>query len=258
MSMALSPSRAADFRTCPLRYRLSAIDRIPEDGDDSAAVRGTITHRHLDEVYAEPRGLRWVRLSERVESYAAFAADVGACREGAIAEGVATALDRYVQLEDPDVYEPAHRELRFDVTVRGVPLRGVVDRLDVRPGGTLARVVDYKTGRAPREQYEAKALWQLRLYAVALRALGWNVIALRLLYLGGTEPQVLDDAVDDLDRFERALVPLWAAIVRAGQTGTFPPRTSRLCDWCSFHALCPAQGGEPPPYPGWPDDQETT
>ncbi|MGL5830057.1 MAG: PD-(D/E)XK nuclease family protein, partial [Angustibacter sp.] len=40
---ALSPSRAADFMQCPLRYRLRVIDRIPEP-PSAAATRGTLVH----------------------------------------------------------------------------------------------------------------------------------------------------------------------------------------------------------------------
>ena len=31
--------------------------------------------------------------------------------------------------------------------------------------------------------------------------------------------------------------------------GRFAPRRSRLGDWCSFQAVCPLFGGEPPPAP---------
>ncbi len=41
---ALSPSRAADFRTCPLMYRLRTIDRLPEEPSPDA-VRGTSSTR---------------------------------------------------------------------------------------------------------------------------------------------------------------------------------------------------------------------
>jgi putative RecB family exonuclease len=33
------------------------------------------------------------------------------------------------------------------------------------------------------------------------------------------------------------------------QTGDFRPSPGRLCDWCDHHALCPAFGGTPPPFP---------
>lgn len=35
---ALSPSRAADFKTCALKYRLRMIDRLPEPPDRKSVV----------------------------------------------------------------------------------------------------------------------------------------------------------------------------------------------------------------------------
>src|SRR3712207_8287961 len=43
---SLSPSRAADFKTCPLLYRFRTIDRLPER-KSLAAVRGTLVHSVL-------------------------------------------------------------------------------------------------------------------------------------------------------------------------------------------------------------------
>ena len=60
-------------------------------------------------------------------------------------------LDRCFTLEDPSRLEPAERELYVETDARvGLMLRGYVDRLDVAPAGEM-RVVDYKTGRSPRE-----------------------------------------------------------------------------------------------------------
>jgi hypothetical protein len=50
---------------------------------------------------------------------------------------------------------------------------------------------------------------------------------------------------------------MWLAIRAAGATGDFRPNTGPWCDGCAHRARCPAWGGEPPPYPGWPDDQTT-
>ena len=47
----------------------------------------------------------------------------------------------------------------------GLRLRGYIDRLDVAPSGDI-RIVDYKTGRAPREAYEASALFQMKFYSL--------------------------------------------------------------------------------------------
>ena len=70
-------------------------------------------------------------------------------------------------LEDPTRLEPAERELYVETDLDGLVLRGYVDRLDVAPGGAM-RVVDYKTGRSPSELFEAKALFQMKFYALVL------------------------------------------------------------------------------------------
>ncbi|MEO1056719.1 MAG: PD-(D/E)XK nuclease family protein, partial [Actinomycetota bacterium] len=38
---------------------------------------------------------------------------------------------------------------------------------------------------------------------------------------------------------------VWNAVERACVTGDFRPRTSRICDYCSFQRWCPAFGGDP-------------
>ena len=50
---SLSPSRAADFKTCPLLYRFRTIDRLPER-KSLAAVRGTLVHSVLEKLYDLP------------------------------------------------------------------------------------------------------------------------------------------------------------------------------------------------------------
>ncbi|MEO6880415.1 MAG: PD-(D/E)XK nuclease family protein, partial [Mycobacteriaceae bacterium] len=44
---ALSPSRAGDFKQCPLLYRFRALDRIPET-PSVAQVSGTVVHAVLE------------------------------------------------------------------------------------------------------------------------------------------------------------------------------------------------------------------
>ena len=128
-------------------------------------------------------------------------------------------------------------------------LRGYVDRLDVAPGGAL-RVVDYKTGRSPSEHFEAKALFQMKFYALVLwRQRGIIPKRLQLVYLGNSEIVAYEPDEQDLLGTERKVKALWAAIERAATTGDWRPNNTRLCDWCDHKALCPAWGGTPPPLP---------
>lgn len=159
-------------------------------------------------------------------------------------------LQGYFAVEDPRRLEPAEREALVSTLVDDeLLIRGYIDRLDVSPAGDL-RVVDYKTGGAPREAFEARALFQLKFYALVLwRTRGVVPRILRLLYLRDRE--ICDYAPDpeELVRFERTLLALWQAIDRTTAERDFRPKPSRLCDWCSHQALCPAFGGTPPPFP---------
>ena len=167
-------------------------------------------------------------------------------------------------MEDPSVLEPAERELYVEVPVdrggeRGqLTLRGYVDRLDVAPADGALRVVDYKTGRAPSELFQAKALFQMKFYALAIWRLRGRVPALlQLVYL--KDGTILRHAPteEELLATERKVVALYDAIEQAAERGDWRPNRSRLCDWCSFQSICPAWGGTPPPLPGDARDRAT-
>ena len=258
---SLSPSRAADFKSCPLLYRFRCVDRLPEE-PSAAAVRGTLVHSVLESLFDLPAAQRTLEAAQAMlpEAWARVrAAEPGvdalfpADSDGtAFAEWIASAgslLGNYFALEDPGRLEPAAREERVEVVVDGVRLRGIVDRIDVSPAGDL-RVVDYKTGASPRVAFEGKALFQMKFYALVLwRTRGVVPRQLRLMYLADTDTLSYAPDADELVRFERTLMAIWAAVQRAMQTGDFRPNPSRLCDWCDFQAHCPAFGGTPPPFP---------
>jgi len=262
---ALSPSRAGDFKQCPLLYRFRAVDRLPER-PSRAQVRGTVVHAVLERLYRLPAGERlpararelvepvWAELTEAEPGLAELFEGGEDPELGGWLESAGALLYTYFTLEDPRCLEPAACEQLVEAeTKSGLVLRGYVDRLDIAPTGQV-RVVDYKTGAAPREVAEARALFQMKFYAlVLLLTRGVVPSQLRLMYLADGEELTYRPDEPELRRFARTLDAIWAAILRAGKTGDFRPNPSRLCDWCSHQALCPAFGGTPPEYPGWPE-----
>ena len=54
---SLSPSRAADFMSCPLLYRFRTIDKL-EEAPSPAAVRGTLVHSVLERLFDVPASQR--------------------------------------------------------------------------------------------------------------------------------------------------------------------------------------------------------
>ena len=85
------------------------------------------------------------------------------------------------------------------------------------------RVVDYKTGATPREAFEAKALFQMKFYALVLwRTRGVVPRQLRLMYLADTDTLSYAPDAEELVRFERTLQAIWAAIERAAADRRLP------------------------------------
>jgi putative RecB family exonuclease len=245
--------------TCPLLYRFRVIDRLPE-APSAIAARGTLVHAVLERLFDAPAQARspeaagqliepaWADLvAHEPELAGLFAGEsehllwLGQARE---------MLDRYFTLEDPTRLEPAHRELQVEAVLSsGLRLRGYIDRLDVSAAGDV-RIVDYKTGTAPREEFEARALFQMRFYAlVHWRTSGVVPRLLQLIYLGNGE--IVRYAPDEADLLatERKIEALWRAIERARAAADWRPRRSRLCGWCAHQQYCPEFGGTPPPLP---------
>jgi len=263
---ALSPSRAADFKQCPLLYRFRAIDRLPET-PTKAQLRGTLVHAVLEQLFALPRAERvfdkaaeilpraWQDLrAARPEWPELFDdPDPDGPEVTAWLESATELVRNYFGLEDPSRLEPDSCELHVETELDSGPLlRGYIDRLDVAPQGEL-RVVDYKTGSAPRAVGEATAMFQMKFYAVMLWRLRDVVPSqLKLIYLADGQELTYTPDEAELRRFERTLEAIWTAIQRAGETGDFRPKPSKLCHWCDHQQYCPEYGGTPPEYPGWP------
>ena len=259
MSPALSPSRAADFKQCPLKYRFRTIDRLDE-APSPAAARGTLVHAALETLFDLPARERtpeaavsllpdrWSDLVTERPELADMLAGLDATEESWFEEAEEL-VRRWFTLEDPTRLEPSDRELLVEVDVEGLTLRGIIDRLDIAPTGEI-RVVDYKTGRSPSERFESTALFQMKFYGLVIwRLTGRVPDLLQLVYL--KDAQVVRYVPDegDLRALERNVHAVWAAIERATETGDWRPKTSRLCSWCDFKPLCPAWGGTPPPLP---------
>ncbi|MDO4609338.1 RecB family exonuclease [Corynebacterium sp.] len=259
--LALSPSRANDYRQCPLKYRFRAIDRLPEP-KTVAQVKGTLVHAVLERMHGLPREERtypgsvlmlkpeWARMCDADSELANLVPEdelygfLVECR---------SLLKGYFMLENPAGFDAAELERFVQIRLGDVPARGFIDRIDVAPTGEV-RIVDYKTGRKPSPRFQDEAMFQMRFYALVYwRLTGRIPDQLRLMYLKVADDLVHVPDARELERFQAELSQLWADIVRDGEFGDFAPRTSKLCGWCSYRDdYCPAHGGTPPEYPGWP------
>jgi putative RecB family exonuclease len=152
---------------------------------------------------------------------------------------------KYFEIEDPTTVTPMGIELRMEVELEGLTLRGIIDRLERDPDGGLV-VTDYKTGRAPNEAYEQSRLGGVHFYAfLCERLLGERPARVQLLYL--SDPVIITTVPSEqsIRQLERKVRAIWQAIERACERDDFRPKQSRLCNWCAYQAFCPAFGGDP-------------
>ncbi|MDQ3943935.1 MAG: PD-(D/E)XK nuclease family protein [Actinomycetota bacterium] len=249
----LSPSKISAFKSCPLAFRFSVIDRLPEPPSPWAS-KGTLVHRALELLMARPSGERTVdaalrdleRAGVELAAHPEFAG-LGLSPEEAdtFQSEAAELVRRYFQLEDPTSVRPIGLELYISVQLGSLTLRGIIDRLELDADGGLV-VTDYKTGAAPKEGFEQDRMGGVHFYSLLCeRLLGRRPARVQLMYLSTPEVISMVPSEQSVTAVERRALALWAAVERACQRDDFRPRRGRLCDWCTFQPYCPAWGGDP-------------
>lgn len=254
---ALSASRISIARQCHRLYGFRYLDHV-EEAKSASSARGALLHKVLEDLFTwEPQArtltaatdhirVAWGAVIEAEPEYLVHCGD-DAQVETMVGE-VTALLAVYFSVEDPTVLTDTLQEVPFEVTHGGVPLVGVVDRIDVHPGTGAERITDYKAGRPPAERFVADRLFQVKMYGLARYVQTGRLPALvRVMFLGG-------DSDIDPDRRVLEWIPTeaglrivaqrlgWAwnevsALHREG--GDRSPHQQTLCTWCPFLNLCP-------------------
>lgn len=255
---ALSVSRLKEHMKCPLQFRLHVVDGYRDPASRATAL-GTLVHSVLEHLFDLPAAGRtpeaaielmpglWQAQREADPSVDALFDDPA--QQEAWMRDAEDVVRAYFQIEDPKWLEPAEREEHVQVVTRdGIRLRGFIDRVDRAPSGA-ERVVDYKTGKAPKPRYQDEALFQMRFYALMLRELRQLPARLQLLYIKSGRVLTLDPTPEEIDLMNHQVTEGWNAIEADARRGQFAPRKNPLCNWCGVRAQCPLFGGETPPLP---------
>jgi RecB family exonuclease len=254
---------------CPFRYFARHVLKIEEDAEDddglSPRERGIFVHEVFQRFFE-----RWERdghgaltpatmadahalLGEVIEPLLArlSAADAAIERTRLLGSPVAPGLaDLVFQMEATRAVGVSGRRLedRFDGVfelagasgARGVPLRGIVDRIDFLDDGTL-RVIDYKASTPVRPV-------QLAIYAATaaerlgrVRGRDWRVgEAAYVVYGAQRGVKALARKASDLPRVLSEAEARAVEAVDGIERGAFPPRPLqlRLCATCAFAGVC--------------------
>jgi putative RecB family exonuclease len=250
-----TPSRLATYADCPRKYRMTYLDRpAPPKGPPRARTSfGLSIHNGLRRWWDESIARRTPRVAAQllraswVEEGWRDAEQSRRCQDAA-----ADMVARYAATLDP-ACDPVGVERTVAARTDRLALSGRVDRLDER-GGELV-VVDYKTGRTPPTDIDARASQALAIYAFAagrtLRA-PCRRVELHHVPTGTIGVAEHDDAsiARHLRRAESIASDAESAAVqlRAGGDADelFPATPGPLCGWCDLRGHCP-QGQQAAP-----------
>lgn len=242
-----TPSRLNSWLDCRRRYRFSYLDRPqPQKGPAWAHnSMGASVHNALAAWWREP-------YHRRTPAMASILLTNGWISEGFRDSEQSTRwrdhargmVSGYVETLDP-ADEPVGVERTVATRTKTIAVSGRIDRLD-RRGDELV-VVDYKTGRRPLTQDDARGSLALAIYAIAAsRVLRTPCHTVELHHLPTGEVvewQHTDESLGrHLSRAEEVALEAGEADdrYRAGDTeAPFPPNPGPLCSWCDFRRHCP-------------------
>ena len=250
---SLSPSRVESFLSCPLAFRFSSIEKLP-DLPSVATTRGSLVHRALELLFVEPAAERTAQALDRsiataIAEYRTHPdftlLDLDDDQTAVFDDECRQLAANYLTMEDPTTIRDIGLELRLEAAVGDLTLRGIIDRLELDDDGELV-VTDYKTGRAPSPNWERKSLSGLNFYAFLCESIfGKRPAAIRLMYLKSGETITATPTAQSTKFLTTRTNAVYQAVASACERDDFRPRQSALCNYCSYQRWCPEFGGDP-------------
>lgn len=244
---ACTPSRLAAF-DCPRRYRFTYVDRPtpPRGAPWAHNTVGAVAHLALHRWWSLPRSQRTpdegAALVERNWQPLGFRDDV---QSHQACVTTATWVRNYLANSSARE-EPVGVERTVAACTPRLAISGRVDRIDDRDGELV--VVDYKTGRRPLTEDDARGSQALAMYVLAVRrTLRRACRRVELHHLPTGEVAAFDHTEESLQRHVERAEATADDIVTATDTlaagahpdEVFPPRPGPGCSWCDFRAQCP-------------------
>jgi putative RecB family exonuclease len=248
---ALSPSRLADFQSCPRRFQYASVERIAQPATYATA-KGNVVHHIFEQLFLQEPTQRTKDFARSAISSAESHVLTDQVREEIALDDagreklrreITAIIDRYFEMEDPSQVHHEGVELRIHTTIDGVPMLGILDRLDRDADGQLT-IVDYKTGSLPNRHYDTQTFANADLYAALCEnQLGERPRSIRLLYVAHGEAIERSVSGPVLKARRDAAAGAWKRITSYYDAGEFPATPSKnACRFCSFKQICRDSG----------------
>lgn len=258
----LSPSSISTFEQCPLKYKYTRIDKLPEPPTE-ATLMGNFVHEVMENFYALAPDERtiynvkqlsaevWVNSDwlNRVEPILGNSINVKSGKNTLDKEinnfrwKSWFCIENIFSVENPKAIRPAGIETELNGHIEGVPIKGFIDRWSESESGLV--ISDYKTGKAPSPRYAGDKFTQLLIYALVLSGdVDKPVDELQLIYLKDNRVMKLKPTAEHLAETITRVRAAWDGVVERCESGEWEPIPHRLCDWCTFKkTICPQWNG---------------
>ncbi|HUZ28031.1 MAG TPA: PD-(D/E)XK nuclease family protein [Solirubrobacteraceae bacterium] len=288
-SRVVSAGALESYAQCPVKWLVEReLSPRPLEPDPEPLVRGSYAHDLLEQILAQlgravtpeslPAALELLEAG-LVELSPRLAPGRSPALRRAVGEAIAGDLRRYLEHEarygsgwephelelgfgfDPEEADDSLPPLALEQDGEQITVRGMIDRVDVEPGGRRALVRDYKSGPAKSQHRGSK--WreeqqlQVALYMLAVRdllglepvaglyqPLGGRDLRARGIYTEGApvgaglvdrDARDLQELADELQDASARAVAL-AVRLRRGEVEPAPATCSR--DGCRYPGIC--------------------
>lgn len=254
----LSPSSLSTFEQCPLKYKYTRIDKLPEP-PTTATLMGNFVHEVLENFYAlEPSertipavkqlsGQVWANSEWRERILPTMQSDYSVKSGKTSVDELINkfrwqswfCIENIFTVEEPATISPSGIEHELNGKISGVSIKGFIDRWSETNDGLV--ISDYKTGKSPRKQYAFDKFMQLLIYGIVLGDEQQKPIdELQLIYLKDNQLLSMKPSTDDISKTKLRITNAWDGIVERCESGEWEPKPHRLCDWCNFkNTICP-------------------
>jgi len=242
--MNTSYSALDSFRTCPLRYKYSAIDKIRTGRKSPEAVFGSVIHSTLQ--FAHTGSFVLPTQKETLDHFSQkWNSDVFESEfqeRAAFAQGIKI-IQSYYKHNNPQDTKIVALESRFSVDLKHNGevhlISGIIDRIDKTDDGY--EIIDYKTANKLPAQSHVEENLQLLIYLLAFIKRYPDLektpekIKLTLYFLKHGTKLSTTKTLKQLTEEKEKIFSLFEEI----KESKFEPQTSPLCDWCDFQEICP-------------------
>lgn len=266
--LKVTPSKLGTWASCPRRYRLTYLDRPspPRGGAWAHNTLGAVVHAALRTFFDQPP-VRRTPQDARAQVARAWSGEGFAdlAQQATYRLRAQDWVAAYVGESEAGSVEAVGLERWVAAPVGTIVAEGRVDRIDARPNpaapeGTELVVVDYKTGRRPLHDDDARFSQALGLYVLAARrTLRRACRRVELHHLPTGEVHGFDHTAETLHRVldraqeQAAEIATASAELAAGgdADALFPAAPGAQCSWCDLRRSCPAGRAAAPELEPW-------